>query len=69
MTDKHHSDMKTLNDQISSMLTKLTNTSSKSDKQEEKLTENSSQLSTYEDRLEKLSIKETQIHPLSLQIT
>ena len=32
MTDKHHIDMKYLNDQISDMLVKLTDTSSKIDK-------------------------------------
>ena len=69
MTGKHHSDMKTLNDQISDMLTKLTDTSSKTDNQEEKLTDISSKLSNYEDHIEKLSIKETQIQPLSLHIT
>ena len=37
--------------------------------QDDKITELSSKLSTYEDRIEKLSITETQIHPLSLQIT
>ena len=69
MTDKHHSDMKTLNDHISDMLTKLTKTSSKTDKQEEELREISSNLSTYEDRLDTLILKETQIQTLSLQIT
>ena len=34
MTEKHQSDMKTLIDHISDMLTKLTDTSSKTDKQE-----------------------------------
>ena len=33
MTGKHHSDMKTLNDQISDMLTKLTDTTSKIENQ------------------------------------
>ena len=35
MTDEHHSDMKTLNDHISTMITKLIDTSSNIDKQEE----------------------------------
>ena len=38
MTDKHHSNMKTLNEHISDMLTKLTNTSSNTYKYEEQLT-------------------------------
>ena len=37
-TKKNHSDMKTLNDHISSMLPKLTYTSSNKDNQEEELT-------------------------------
>ena len=69
MTDKYHSDTKTLNDHISYMLTKLTDTSSKIDKQEEELAGISSKLSSYEDRLDKLSIKKIYIQPLSLQIT
>ena len=55
---QHHSDMKTLDDHISTMLTKRTNTSSKTDKQEEQLTDISSKLSHYEDRLDTLIIKE-----------
>ena len=66
MTDKHHSDMKTLNEQISVMFTKLTDKSSKIDNQEEKLTDISSKLSIYEERIYELSIKETHIQPLSL---
>ena len=69
MTDKNHSDMETQNEQISDMLTKLTNTSSKTENNEEKLTNISSKLSNYEYRLNKLIMKETQIQPLSLQIT
>ena len=42
MTDKHHSDMKTLSYHIYAMLEKLTDTSSKTDKQEEQLTDISS---------------------------
>ena len=61
--------MKALNDHITDMLTKLTDTHSKTDNQEEKLTEIASKLSTYEDRLKKLNTKETQIQTLSLQIT
>ena len=61
--------MKALNDHIYAMLAKLTNKSYNTDKQEKKLTYISSKLSTYEDRLEKLNTKETQIQYLSLQIT
>ena len=39
MTDKHHSDTKYLNDHISDMLEKLIDTRSKTDKQEEQLTD------------------------------
>ena len=69
MTDKHHSDMETLNDHISATIKKLTNTSYNTDKQEEQLTDISSKLSTYEDLLEKMNITETKIYPLSLHIT
>ena len=62
-------DMKTLNDNVSDMLKKLTNTSSNTDNNEEKLTEISSKLSNYEYRLGKLGIKDTHIEPLSLQTT
>ena len=66
MTDKHHSYMKPLNDHISYILTKLTNTSFKTDKQEEELVDIAFKFSTYGDRLDKLIIKETHIYPLSL---
>ena len=56
--------MKAFNDHIYAMLINLTDTSSNTDKQEEQLTEISSKLSIDEERLEKLSIKETQIQPL-----
>ena len=36
--------------------------------QDEKITETSSKLSTYEERIEKMINKETQLHPLSLQV-
>ena len=58
-----------MNDHISTILTKLADTSSKTDKKEERLSDISSKLSTYEDRLEKMSTKEAQIQPLSLQTT
>ena len=57
MTEKHHYDMKTLNDHIYAMLTKVTDTSSKIYKQEEELIEISSKLSNYEDLLKRMSIK------------
>ena len=69
ITDKHPYDMETLNENISSMLTKITDTSSKKDKHEEQLRDISSKLSTYEYRLYKLSTKDTHIQPLSLHIT
>ena len=61
MTDKHHSDMKNLNEHIADMLTKLTNSGSNINKHEEQLTDISSKISSYEDRIEKLIIKETHI--------
>ena len=64
MTDKHHSDMKTMNYNISFMLTKLTDTNSKTENQEEQLRDMSSKISKYEDHLDKLSIKKTRIQPL-----
>ena len=64
MTNKHHYDMKALNGNISAILTKLTDTSSNTENQEEQLTDISSKLSTYEDRLEKLKIQETQVYQL-----
>ena len=57
MTYKHRSDMKTLNENISDMLTKLTYTSSKIDKQEEQPIDISSKLSIYGYLLNKLRIK------------
>ena len=48
------------------MIKKLTNTSFKTDKNEEQLTEISSKLSNYKDSLKKLSFKDTQIQPFSL---
>ena len=59
MNDKHHSDMKALNNHISEMLAKITDTSSETDKQEEKTTEISYKISTNDDRLEKLIISKT----------
>ena len=50
-------------------LKQLTDASPKTDKNDEKITEISSKLSDYEDRLNKLSINDIQIHPLFLHIT
>ena len=52
---------------ISDMLEKLTDTSVKKGKQEEKLTELSSKISTYEYHIDKSIINEM-LQPLSLQI-
>ena len=60
--------MKSMNDQIKSMLATLIYTSVKTNKQYKKTKELSSKLSTYEDRLEKMSNKETQLQPLALQV-
>ena len=68
MTDKYHSDMKTINYNISDMLQNLTAINSKTYKHEEKIKEILYKLSNYEDRLKKLSIKDTQIQPFSLHI-
>ena len=57
-----HSDM---NDHISAMLPKLTDTSPETEKQEEKIIEFSSKLSTYEDHMDKVIINEMQ-QPLPL---
>ena len=63
MAEKHHTEMKSLNDHsnISYMLTKLTDTRSNTEKKEEKLTYISYKLSTYEDLLEKMNTKETHL--------
>ena len=58
--------LKKRNNLTSYILTKLTDTSSKSDNQEEKLTELSYKLSTYEDHMDKFIINEKQ-QPLTLQ--
>ena len=69
MTDKHHSDRKSLNDHFSDIVAKLTDTSSKTYNQEEEFAEIPSKLSTNEDCIKNLKIKETQIQTLSLHIT
>ena len=48
MNDKHQYDMKYLNYHNSDMLAKITDTISKTDNQEEELTDISSKISTYE---------------------
>ena len=68
MTNEHQSDTKTVNDNISDMLQKLTAANYKKSKHEEQFTDISSKLSYYEDRLNKMSIKDTYIQTLSLQI-
>ena len=69
VNNKHQSDMKTMNDNITTMLQNLTAANSKTANHEEQFTEISYKLSDYEDRLDKMSIKDTQIHPLSIHIT
>ena len=59
MTNKHQSEIKTMNDNISAMLQNLTAANSKTYKHKEKFTEMSSKISKYEDLLEKLVIKDT----------
>ena len=49
--------MKYMNDHITYMLATLIDTSVKTNNQDKKVTELSSKLSTYEDRLEKMSNK------------
>ena len=48
MTDKHHSEMKIKNENISTMLQNLTAKNTKTEKHEEQLTDISSKLSNYE---------------------
>ena len=69
VNNKHQSEMKTMNDNISATLQILTAANSNTANHEEQFTEISSKLSDYEDRINKLSIKDTGIHPLSLHIT
>ena len=69
MAEKHHSDTKKLNYYISEIMTKLIDTISNTDKQEKNIIDISSKISNYEDRLEKLSMKETQTQTLSLNTT
>ena len=63
INETQHSDMK---NHISDMLGKLIDTSSKTDKQEEKLTKLSSKLSTYEEHIDKVIINKMQ-QPFPLQ--
>ena len=55
-----------INNIIAAILATLADTNNKKNKQEEKITDISSKLSTYEDRLDKMSINETQLQPLTL---
>ena len=59
--------MKSMNEHIAGMLAKLTDTSSNTDNQEEKLIDISLKLSTYEDHMGKVIINEM-LQPLSLQV-
>ena len=51
---RKHNNMKSVNDHIASMLVTLIDTSVKTNKQDKKITELSSKISTYEDHLEKM---------------
>ena len=64
-----HNYIKALTESITDILQKLTDVSSKTYKHDEQITDISSKLSYHEDRLNKMNIKDTQIHPFSLQIT
>ena len=57
MTDKNQSDIKTFNNHIYDMLTKLTDAINKKYNQEEQLKGISCKLWTYEDHLNKMSTK------------
>ena len=73
MNGNIHFQMKTmtdiLTDSITSVLQKLTDGSSKTDKHDKQITDISFKLSHYEYRPDKMSIKNTHIRPFSLQIT
>ena len=57
--DKNDTNTKETNDHITSMRATLIDTSAKTNKQEERITELSSKLSTYEDRMEKIITNKT----------
>ena len=67
-----HTDIKSFNNNITALFTELLDTNykqdAKLDKQDKKITELSSKLSTYEDLLEEISINKTQLQTLKLQV-
>ena len=65
--NKHHSETRAMNEHIPAMFAELTHTSIKTNKQEEKLTDISYKISTYEYHIEKLSINEM-LQPFPLQV-
>ena len=69
MTNKHQSEMKIMDDNISAMIQNLSAENSKTDNHEEQFTKISSKFSDYEDCIDKMSINETHIQTLSRQIT
>ena len=66
--EKTDTNIKCMNYHIAYILATPIDTIVKKNKQDEKITELSSKLSNYEDRLEKITNKETQIKPLALQV-
>ena len=66
--DNIHTDVKAMNDHIAYMLSTIIDTSVKTNNQDENIIDIFSKLSTYEDFLDKISNKETQIHTLKLQV-
>ena len=68
MTNKHQSEMKIMDDNISAMIQNLSAENSKTDNHEEQFTKISSKFSDYEDCIDKMSINETHIQTLSRQI-
>ena len=61
-------DINAINDNIPAMIQTLTDTNDKKNNQEENITDLSSKLPTYEDLLDKMSINETQLQPLIIQV-
>ena len=66
MTNNHQSEMKIMNENITTMLKNFTAENSKTAKHEEQFRDISSKLSYYKYDIDKLSIKYTQILPFSL---
>ena len=60
--------MKAMNDHIAYILATLIDTSVRTNNQDKKITVISSKLSTYEDILDKIKHKETQLQTLALQV-